>query len=161
MRGDYHIQLKSDVQPYALCIPSRIPLSLMPKVKDEIGRLLSLGVIERVDVPTEWCASIVTAPKSPDIRLYVNLSRLKDSVMRERHNLPSVDQVLAQLADARIFSKLDCYNTFLAVSLGTRVTTADYLHHSIWEMLLLTNSLWNYERSRTFSEADFSTAAWY
>ena len=113
MNGDYHIQLKLDTQPYAVYTPRRIPLPLMSKVKDDIDRLLSLGVIERVDVPTKWCAPIVVAPKGPRIRLYVNLSRLNDSVMREHYILPPVDQVLAQLADARVFCKLDCYNAFL------------------------------------------------
>ena len=63
MSGNYLIQLKPDAQPYAVYIHRRIPLPLIPKVKDEIYQLLSLGVIERVDVPTEWSAPIVVAPK--------------------------------------------------------------------------------------------------
>ena len=61
MSGDYYIQLKPDIQPYTVYTPRRIPLPFMPKVKDEIDRLLSLGVIERFDVPTEWCAPRVQA----------------------------------------------------------------------------------------------------
>ena len=38
--------------------------------------------------------------------------------MRERHILPSVDQLLAQLAGAQVFSKLDCYNAFLQIPLA-------------------------------------------
>ena len=37
--------------------------------------------------------------------------------MPERHVLPSVDQVLAQMAGAQVFSKLDCYNAFLQIPL--------------------------------------------
>ena len=33
--------------------------------------------------------------------------------MRKPHILPLVNQVLVQLSDARVFSKLDCYNAFL------------------------------------------------
>ena len=76
---------------HTLPTPHRITLPLMPKIKDEIDRLLSLGVIERVDMPSEWCAPIVVAPKGLGIRLRVDLSRLNDSVVRERHILPSVD----------------------------------------------------------------------
>lgn len=113
MREPHRIQLKPDAQPYAVYTPRRIPIPLMQKVKGEIDRLLKLGVIEPVDVPTQWCAPIVVAPKGSGIRLCVDLSRLNDSVLRERHIMPSVDQVLAQLANARVFSKLDCYNAFL------------------------------------------------
>ena len=95
-----------------------IPLPLLPKVKDEIDRLLSLGVIEQVDEPTQWCAPIVVGPKAQGIRLIVDLSRLNESVMRERHVLPYVDQVLAQLAGAQVFSKLNYYYAFLQIPLA-------------------------------------------
>ena len=91
----------------------------MSKAKDEINQLLSSGVIERVDVPTEWCASIAVAPQGSGIRLCVDLSWLNDLVMHERHILPLVDQVLAQLAGARVFSKIDCYNVFLQCPLAS------------------------------------------
>ena len=113
MSEPYRIQLKSDAQPYVVYALCRIPLPLLPKVQDEIDRLLSLSVIEQVDEPTQWCAPIVEAPKAQGIRLCVDLSRLNESVMHERHVLPSVDQVLAQLAGAQVFSKLDCYSAFL------------------------------------------------
>ena len=114
----YRIQLKSDAQPYAVYAPRCIPLPLLPKVKDEIGRLLSVGVIEQVDEPTQWCAPIFVAPKTQGIRLCVDLSRLNESVMHERHILPSVDQMLAQLAGTQVFSILDCYNAFLQIPLA-------------------------------------------
>ena len=89
----------------------------MPKVKEEIDRLLRLDVIARVDEPTEWCAPIVVAPKGSGIRLCVDLSQLNSAVMRERHIMPSVDQTLALLAGATVFTKLDCYNAFLQIPL--------------------------------------------
>ena len=104
----YRIQLKSDAQPYAVYAPRRIPLPLLPKVKDEIDMLLSFGVIEHFDEPTQWCTPIFVTPKAQGVQLCVDLSRLNVSVMREQHILTSVDQVLAQLAVAQVFSKLDC-----------------------------------------------------
>ena len=113
MSEPYRIQLKSDAQPYVVYALRRIPLPLLPKVHDEIDRLLSLSVIEQVNEPTQWCAPIVEALKAQGIRLCIDLSRLNESVMHELHVLPSVDQVLAQLAGAQVFSKLDCYSAFL------------------------------------------------
>ena len=100
MSGNYHIQLKPDAQSYAVYTPRRILLPLMPKVKNEIDRLLSLGVInvsmcQLNGALTEWCAPIVVAPNGPVIRLRVDISQLNDSVMRKCHILPSVDHVLA------------------------------------------------------------------
>ena len=72
-----------------------------------------LGVITRVDIPTDWCAGMVVVPK-PDgrIRICVNLTKLDQSVRRERHMLPSVEQTLAQLGGATSFSKLDANSGF-------------------------------------------------
>ena len=48
----------------------------------------------------------------------VDLSRLNDSVCRERHPLPVVEQVLAQLTGAKLFSKLDANSGFWQIPLS-------------------------------------------
>ena len=67
-----------------------------------------LGVISKVTTPTEWCAGMVVVPKpNGTVRICVDLTKLNQSVCRERHILPSVEQVLAQIGNAKVFSKLD------------------------------------------------------
>ena len=66
-----------------------------------------LGVVSKINSPTDWCAGMVVVPKSNGkVRICVDLTRLNDSVCRERHPLPAVDQTLAQLAGAKIFQSL-------------------------------------------------------
>ena len=48
----------------------------------------------------------------------VDLTRLNRYVKRERHILPSVDQVLAQVGDAKVFSKLDATSGFWQIELA-------------------------------------------
>ena len=66
-----------------------------------------MAVISRVSEPTDWCAGMVVVPK-PDgkVRICVDLTKLNQCVRRERHILPSVEQTLAQLGGATVFSKL-------------------------------------------------------
>ena len=52
------------------------------------------------------------------IRLCVDLTKLNESVCRERHILPSVKQILAQMNGAKIFSKLDANSRFHQISLA-------------------------------------------
>ena len=67
----------------------------MPKVKLELQRMEELGVIKKVEQPTDWCAGIVVVPKpNGSLRLCVDLTKLNASVRRERHVLPAVDQTL-------------------------------------------------------------------
>ncbi|KAL1256519.1 hypothetical protein QQF64_012064 [Cirrhinus molitorella] len=94
--------------PISFITPRRIPLPHMPKVKNELQWMERLGVISRVEEPTEWCAGIVVVPKkSGDPRICVDLTKLNESVRREKYILPSAEQTLGLLAGASVFSKLN------------------------------------------------------
>ena len=45
--------------------------------------------------------------KSGDVRICVDLKPLNESVLRETHPIPGVDETLAQLTGATVMSKLD------------------------------------------------------
>ena len=116
---EYHIQLRQDANPYVLTTPRRIALPLLPKVKQELTRMENLGVITKVDNPTDWCAGMVVVPKpNGNIRICVDLTKLNASVRRERHILPSVEQILAQIGGSTIFSKLDANAGFWQIKLS-------------------------------------------
>ena len=58
-------------------------------------------------------------PKSQGkVRICVDLTKLNQSVCRERHILPSVDQSLAQISGAKVFSKLDANSGFWQIELS-------------------------------------------
>ena len=91
----------------------------MRAVKDELDRTQRLGVIEPVETPTEWCAGMVVVPKTNGwVRICVYLTKLNEDVYHERHPLPAVDQTLAQIAGARVFSKLDANSGFWQIPLS-------------------------------------------
>ena len=114
----YDIKPVDDARPYSVRMPRRVPLPLMPQLKHEFGRLQKQGVIESVDEPTEWCAPIVVVPKaSGKIRLCVDLTKLNRAERREKYMMPSVDHVLGQLGEAKVFSKLDANSGFHQVLL--------------------------------------------
>ena len=107
IQGEYRISLQEGAKLFALSAPRRVPLPLMAKVKLELQRMEELGVIKKVEQPTDWCAGIVVVPKpNGSLRLCVDLTKLNVSVRRERHVLPAVDQIVAQLSGAKVFTKL-------------------------------------------------------
>ena len=78
-----------------------------------------MGVISRVDEPTEWCAGMVVVPKrGGDIRICVDLKPLNTSVLREVYPLPKGDETLAQLSGGKVFSKLDANSGFWQIPLA-------------------------------------------
>ena len=110
---EYNIQLKPEAKPFAIFTPRHVPLPLRTKVQEELDRMESLGVISRVDQPTPWCAGMVVVPKKNGaITICVDLKPLNVNVQREVHPLPTVDETLAQLSGAHVFSKLDANSGF-------------------------------------------------
>ena len=82
----YSIKLKYGATLRALFTPRNVPIPLREKVKKELERMESLGVISSVSEPTSWCAGMVVMPKrSGDVRICVDLKALNESVMRETH----------------------------------------------------------------------------
>ena len=68
---------------------------------------------------TEWCAGIVVFPKKlGKVRHCVNFKALNDNVLHEVHPIPKVDETLAQLAGAMVFSKLDANGGFWQIPLS-------------------------------------------
>ena len=117
--GEYRIELQPDTQPFALNTARRVPLPLRPAVKEELNRMQQLGVISPVDSPTDWCAGMVVVPKpGGKVRICVDLTKLNESVKREKHPLPTVEQTLSQISGAKVFSKLDANAGFWQIPLA-------------------------------------------
>ena len=115
----YQIKLKEDAKPYALFTARNVPLPLRTPVQEELNRMEKLGVISKVEEPTQWCAGMVVVPKkNKKLRICVDLRPLNESVQREVFPLPKVDETLAQLTGAKIFSKLDANSGFWQIPLS-------------------------------------------
>ena len=114
----YEIRVKEDARPYTLSTPRRIAIPLLLKVREELSRMESMDVIERVTEPTDWCSGMVVVPNANGkVRICVDQTKLNQSVQRERQILPSVEDTLAQLKDANIFTKLDANSGFWQIPL--------------------------------------------
>ena len=77
------------------------------------------GVISKVHQPTPWCAGmVVVKKKSGGVRICVDLKPLNKCALRKRHPLLRVDDTLAQLTGATIFSKLNANSSFWQIPLS-------------------------------------------
>ena len=79
----------------------------------------AMGVISKISYPTLWCAGMVVAPKRfGAVRICVDLKPLNQNVLQEVHPIPKVDETLAQLSGATLFSKLDANSGFWQIPLA-------------------------------------------
>ena len=53
MTGEYQIKIQPNTMPFALTTPGRIAIPLRPQVKTKLERMEKLGVIAKVQQPTD------------------------------------------------------------------------------------------------------------
>ena len=85
-----------------------IPFHVRGDVEKELERLQRLDVIERVEGPTPWISPIVVGPKkSAEVRICVDMGEAKKAVKREKHLMPTIDDLIADLNGATHLSTRD------------------------------------------------------
>ena len=107
--NDYELTIHIDktVKPIAQPI-RRLPFKVREKVDKKLEELEAKGIIESVSGPTPWVSSLVAVHKpNGDVRVCVDMRRANEAIQRERHPIPTVNEILHDLNEATIFSKLD------------------------------------------------------
>ena len=68
------LNIDTDVKPVAQSL-RRIPLSVRPKIEEEVRRLQEKYIIEKINKPTSWISpTVITPKKNPkEIRLNVDI----------------------------------------------------------------------------------------
>ena len=119
MDTEVKIELREGATPYCQSIPRRVAAARRKPMLEELRRMEKLGVIQKVEGPTEWCApSIVVPKKNNKIRLCVDFTKLNEAVKRSYHPLPATDELLAQLGGSKVFSKLDANSGYWQMKLS-------------------------------------------
>ena len=102
------IHIDESVKPVAQK-PRRVPFHLRDQVEQEIDRLLEEDIIEKVQGdPTPWVSPIVVVPKkdSKSVRVCVDMRKANQAIIRERHQMPTVEELTQTLMVQRFSAKL-------------------------------------------------------
>ena len=111
------LHINPDVTPVQQAI-RRIPYHTRKKVSAELQRLQQLDIIQPVKGPTSWVNPIVVVPKpNGKIRMCLDMRRANEAIIRERHVIPKIDDVLTELHGAEYFSKIDLWEGYHQIQL--------------------------------------------
>ena len=70
-------------------------------------------MIEKVTGPTPWISPVVVVPKkNKGVRVCVDMREANKAIGREKHPTPTVDDLIADLKNSTVFSKLDLTNAY-------------------------------------------------
>ena len=105
--GEYTIRLCHNAQPI-IHAPRKCPISICPKVKAELDRIVKFGVITPVDEPTDWVSLVAYAWKaSGELCICLDPCDLNNAIGRDHHCIPTVDEVAHEFAHSKYFTRLD------------------------------------------------------
>jgi hypothetical protein len=115
--GEHEISLDSSIKP-VIHPPRRVPISLMPRVKAELDRMEAVGVVSRVDQPTDWVSSMVCVEKkNGDVRICLDPRDLNKAVLREHHKIPTMEDIAFKFNGMKFFTIVDMKHGYWHVPL--------------------------------------------
>ena len=86
----------------------QVPYQLRGKLEKKLDELEELNIIEKVTTPSSWILPVVIVPKkNGDVRLCIDMRQANTAVKRIKHPIPTIDEVLQDLNNSTMFSKLD------------------------------------------------------
>ena len=105
---DYQLQQHIDKNVTPVQQPIRLSYHTRHKVSEELKRLIANDCIEKVNGPSTWINPIEVIPKpNGKTRLCLDIRRATEAIIRERHQIPKVKEILTGLQGAKYFSKID------------------------------------------------------
>ena len=120
LEGDVHLEVDPSVPPVQMP-PRRLPVTIRDQVKDELDRLCREDIIEPVTEPSPWISALMVAVKpNSKLRLCVDTRPLNKALKRQHYPTMTIDDVLPQLAKAKVYSTIDCASGFHHLRLDKR-----------------------------------------
>lgn len=111
------------------------PFHKREKVEKELERLLQGDIIEPAVGPTTWASPIVVVDK-PDgtVRLCIDSKVPNKAIKRERHPMPTVDDLIVELNGSQWFSRIDLNKGYhqLALHESSRPITTFATHKGLY-----------------------------
>ena len=109
----------------------------------------------RVHQPTE---GMVVVPKSNSrVPICIDLTRLNQSVKRERNPLPAVDQTAGRRQSLHEIGRQFC---LFADPACTRIFTVDDVHYAIWALLFPSTPFWDFVSPGAFPVTHVGGSEW-
>ena len=117
---EYEIKLDKTVCP-VVHAPRSVPAAIRDSVRAELDRLEKVGIIARVQKPTEWVSSMVVArKKNGSVRICIDPSDLNKAVKREHFPMNTIEDIATRLSGSTIFTTLDANSGYYQIKLSKK-----------------------------------------
>ena len=98
LEGEVTLQLKPDATPVVHPV-RRVPHAIRGRLKEELDKMESTGVIQRVTTPTDWVNSLVVVEKpNGKLRICLDPKDLNTAMKRHHYPMPTLDEAVSKMA---------------------------------------------------------------
>ena len=113
----YHVRIDSNQTPM-IHLPCHLLITLHPKIQEELARMESLEVIEKVTEPTNWVNSMVSIIKpNGSLCICIDPRGLNKAIQWEHYPMQTIKEVTTWMPDATYFAVLDASSGYWQISL--------------------------------------------
>ena len=116
MPGTYYIKMNPTAKP-VVHGPRRQPAALLPKIVDKLKEMEREGHLAKVMQPTDWVNSMVVSSRGENIRNCLDPADLNKAFKHEHYPIPTVEEIVAKIPDATVFTVLDAKSGYLQMKL--------------------------------------------
>lgn len=117
LEGDVHLETDPSIPPVQMPL-RRLPVAMRDRVEKELRQMVDDGVIAPVTRPTPWVSALlVVAKQDGGIRICMDPKFLNKALQRSVYYMPTIDDVLPKLNNAKVFSLVDVKSAFWTLKL--------------------------------------------
>ncbi|XP_023816251.1 uncharacterized protein LOC111948290 [Oryzias latipes] len=115
--GVYKVEIDESIKPVQLP-KRRVPVAMMKPLKDELQDLVHREIISPVERSTDWISGMVVVQKSNGKpRVCIDPRPLNKALKRSHFPMPTIEDILPDLAKAKVFTVCDVKSGFWHVKL--------------------------------------------
>jgi hypothetical protein len=147
MPPDRDVEFVIKLQPGTAPIskrPYRVPPKELAELKTQLQELLDKGYIRPSSSP--WgCPALFVKKRDGILRMCVDYRPLNAVTIKNKYLLPRIDVLFDQLADAKVFSKIDLHSGYHQIKIRPCdiPKTAFSTHYGLYEFLVMSFGLTN------------------
>ena len=113
------LEIDDQIKP-VIQTPRRFPLNYKKELKTEIENLVKEGIIKQEHEYTEWCSNILFPKRNNKRRLVLDPAILNTALKRPNNQFPKLEEILPEVGNCKVFSKVDLKKGYWQVKLTTK-----------------------------------------